>query len=184
MAVFQNLELYELHRSTNPSNAKVKLELAKATTQETFELIRTLSLDLRNTSADEGLEVALSDFMRSDMPRGISHSTVLVEGDESLIAPQARDELFLILREGLRNAAKHSGANVVKVHLDITANQVVSTIEDDGGGFEPENEGTRTHNIGLASMAERASLFGGTLSLSTAPGKGTKVKILLPLPTS
>ncbi len=154
-------------------------KFAKRTAQETFEVTRALSMELRNSSAGEGLEVALSDLLRTSVPPDI-RSWVSVEGDESVVAPHVRDELFLILREGIRNAVTHSGARTIKVELDTNDNRIKAAVEDDGCGFESGEEATG--GTGLASMKERASLLGGTLDMASVPDRGTRVEIFLPLP--
>jgi signal transduction histidine kinase len=184
MVAFRSLELYEIYRGKAPSKAKAKLELAKSTTQEALELTRSLSRELRNTLAEEGLETALSELLSISVPQGI-RSWVSVQGDESLIVPQVvRDELFLILREGIRNAVAHSRASTINVEVNITETQVKAAVEDDGRGFGSGREAVAAGGAGFASMKERATLLGGTLELASAPGKGTRVEILLPLPRS
>ncbi len=180
MVAFRSLELYEVYRGKDPSKAQAKLELAKSTTHEALELTRSLSRELRATAAEEGLEAALSELLSISVPQGI-RSRVSVKGDESLITPQVRDELFLILREGIRNAVTHSGASMITIEVDITENQVKAAVEDDGRGFELEEEADQPGGTGLASMKERASLLGGTLALASEPGKGTRIEIFLPL---
>ena len=181
MVAFRSLEIFEMYETKDPSKAQAKLELAKSTTQEALELTRSLSRELRITSAEEGLEVALSELLSVSVPQGI-RSRVSMEGDESLIPHQVRDELFLILREGIRNAVTHSGATMIAVEVYITEDRVRAAVEDDGQGFELGAEATRTGGTGLASMKERAMLLGGTVNLASTLNEGTRVEILLPLP--
>jgi signal transduction histidine kinase len=183
MVVFQNLELYELYRTKDPSKAQPKLEFAKWMVQEALELTRNLSRELRKSSARDGLEVALSDLVRTSVPQEIQ-ALVSVEGDESLIAPQVRDELFLVLREGIRNAAVHSKAKTIKVKLEVNENRVEATVEDDGHGFELGGRATSAGGVGLASMKERTRLLGGNLNLTSVTDEGTRVEVFLPLPRS
>jgi signal transduction histidine kinase len=180
MVAFRSLELYEVYEGKDPSNARAKLELAKSTTQEALELTRSLSRELRSTSAEEGLEVALSDLLSISVPREIQ-SRVSIEGDDSLVAPQVRDQLFLILREGIRNAVTHSKASMINIEVDIAENQVKAAVEDDGQGFQPGERAPQYGGTGLASMKERTSLLGGALTLASRLGKGTRIEIFLPL---
>lgn len=181
MVAFRSLEIFEMYRTKDSSKAEARLDLAKSTTQEALELTRSLSRELRDTSAEEGLEVALSELLDINVPQDIQ-SWVSVEGDESLVAPQARDELYLIIREGVRNAVSHSRAGKITIKVEISEDRVRAVVEDDGRGFEPGEEAPRDGGTGVASMKERASLLGGTLNLASAPGKGTRVEIFLPLP--
>jgi signal transduction histidine kinase len=84
-----------------------------------------------------------------------------VEGEESAVSPEAREQLFQILREAVRNALAHSGCERLALRLRITGEEAVGVVEDDGRGFdtgEARQEGTG----GLDFMAERAALVGGT----------------------
>jgi signal transduction histidine kinase len=180
MVAFRSLEIFEMYRTKDPSKAQAKLDLAKSTTQEALELTRSLSRELRSTLAEEGLEVALSELMDVSVPQDIQ-SWALVEGDESLVTAQVRGELFLILREGIRNAVTHSRAGTISIEVDINENRVKAAVEDDGRGFEPGEEANRNSGAGLASMKERATLLGGTIDLVSAPEQGTRIEIFLPL---
>jgi signal transduction histidine kinase len=181
MVVFRSLELYELFRDDEPARARHELEFAKDMAQEALKSARDLSRELRNSSAEEGLEVSVSDLLRTSVPQNV-RSWVSVKGDESLIAPDVRDELFLVIREAIRNSTTHSGAGRIRVELCISPNSVTATVQDDGRGFESEEEAVRKKGAGLASMRERTSLLGGALSVVSFPGKGTKVDAFMPLP--
>jgi signal transduction histidine kinase len=180
MVAFRSLEIFEMYSTKDPSKAQARLELAKSTTQEALELTRSLSRELRSTLAEEGLEVALSELMDVSVPQDI-RSWASVKGEESLITSQVRGELFLILREGIRNAVTHSRAGNITIEVDINENRVKAAVEDDGRGFEPGEEPNRKSGTGLASMKERATLLGGTIDLVSAPEKGTRIEIFLPL---
>jgi len=183
IVAFRSLELYELYRATAPSKAPPKLEVAKRAVQEALERTRNLSRELRNFPVTEGLEMALSDLLCTSISQGVQAS-ISVEGDELLLSSQVRGELFLILREGIRNAVTHSRASTIAIEVDINKNWARSTIEDNGRGFEPAKEAAQPNGAGLASIRERTSLLGGTLNLTSEPDKGTKIEIFLPLARS
>jgi signal transduction histidine kinase len=83
-------------------------------------------------------------------------------------------ELLLIAGEALANALRHADADAVEVTLS-TSDPVFLEVADDGVGFDLEETLRHSHRLGLASMRERAEALGGTLSLETAPGRGTRV---------
>jgi signal transduction histidine kinase len=180
MVLFRNLELYELYQPQNPYKAQAKLDCAKKTAQETLRMTRNISSELRNSSAAGGLQIALSDYLRSIVTPDMEVCGS-IEGDESLIAAEVRDELFLILREAVRNSVTHSGARKIAVEIRITRAWVRASVEDDGRGLDL-NEVAYSSGTGLASMRERTALLGGTLSLASTPGSGTTVKVYVPLP--
>lgn len=88
--------------------------------------------------------------------------------------------LYHIVREGLNNVVKHSGASQVRIALRARRGRISLIIEDDGRGFEPGRVSGAFHGYGLHSMRRRALLMGGRFRLRTAPGKGTRVEITVP----
>jgi len=87
--------------------------------------------------------------------------------------------IFRIVQEGLTNACRHSGSKKVRVQLTQHAEQILIKIEDRGMGFDPEKvPGKR---LGLPGIRERAQLFGGKATIDSAPGKGTRILVGLPL---
>ncbi len=90
-----------------------------------------------------------------------------------------REQLFLILREGVRNAVSHAEAGRVEVGVRVSSEEVVGYVEDDGRGFVEEDGGYA--GGGTRSMKERAELVGGTFELSSGPGVGTTIRASIPL---
>jgi signal transduction histidine kinase len=99
--------------------------------------------------------------------------------DESIAVPPAWEEaLPRIVREAVVNAVRHGGARTVTVHLR-DADGIWLRVEDDGQGFDvtqPRSE----NSFGLMGMRERTESLGGQFKLSSEPGRGTSVEIVLP----
>ena len=87
--------------------------------------------------------------------------------------------LYRIAQEALNNAVRHSGADDISMHLTVNKENLILIIEDNGRGFDPENNGPGTGN-GLYNMQERARILGGTFNVETGPGKGTTIRIKIP----
>ena len=87
------------------------------------------------------------------------------------------EALYHIAREALNNALKHARAASVSVTLSRLAEQVVLEIMDDGCGFDPESVGQA--GMGLTNMRERAESIGGALTVTSKPGAGTRVTVIL-----
>lgn len=181
VVVFRSLELYEMYKAQESSKAQEKLEFGKKMAQEALKSARDLSSELRHSSAEEGLEVALSEHLRIIAPPDVD-ALLSSKGDESFISPEVRDELFLILREAVRNAVAHARAHKIRIELHTTEDRVRATVEDDGKGFDPDEANISDNGTGLASMRERTALLGGMLNLLSAPGGGTRVEVYVPLP--
>jgi signal transduction histidine kinase len=96
------------------------------------------------------------------------------------LSPIAEVAVLRILQEALTNVARHSGARRVEVRLRRHDSEVRLTVEDDGAGFLTDGV-TRLGSFGLIGMAERARLAGGTLTVTSAPGKGTSLTVEVPI---
>lgn len=144
---------------------------AERALDESRSAIRALTRRL-----DEPLEVSVAQAAEEVAERvGIDLRLKL---DADIEAPtDTREALLRIVREALSNTARHSGATHATVTLRGGAGIRLS-IADDGAGFEP---GTPSDGgFGLVSMRERAQALGGELSISSRPGHGTQVEVVIP----
>ena len=97
------------------------------------------------------------------------------------LAATAQLALYRIVQELLANVSKHAQAHCLVLHLRADATTLTLTATDDGRGFTPDLTKTvASTGIGLAGMQARARLLGGHLELTSAPGSGTCVTLLVP----
>lgn len=97
------------------------------------------------------------------------------------LQPDIRHNIFLIVKEALNNALKHSAAREVHLLVKISTNTLEICIDDNGEGFVLNN-GEISERRGLGNMRQRAEMLGGTLSIESASRKGTTVRLTVPLP--
>lgn len=97
---------------------------------------------------------------------------------DAVLAPAACEQVAMIVREAVGNAAKHARARVIVCRLRLRAGRVQVRVRDDGTGFDPH---LPRAGFGIGGMHERAALAGAALQLDTAPGRGTTVLLSLPL---
>jgi signal transduction histidine kinase len=95
---------------------------------------------------------------------------------EILLAPDEQIEVFRIVQEGLANARKHAGARHAWVTIAEHLGERYVSVRDDGDGFEPTESGA---GQGVKNMRQRAATIGGAFSLTSAPGKGTALEVVL-----
>jgi signal transduction histidine kinase len=106
---------------------------------------------------------------------------VRVEFDAPLSQSQEL-ALYRIVQEVVNNAMKHARASRVTVHLQQQPSGLTLTVTDDGCGFDyAQAQKSNKLGLGLKSLAARASLLDASLHLDSAPGKGTGVRIEMPL---
>ncbi|MFV2065826.1 MAG: PAS domain S-box protein [Pirellulales bacterium] len=94
--------------------------------------------------------------------------------------PMLEGALFRIVQEALTNVKHHSQATSATVRLVEAGNRLVLEIRDEGLGFELDR--VASNRFGVRGIEERARLFGGEATIDTAPGKGTRVRVEIPLP--
>jgi signal transduction histidine kinase len=178
--VTQSLDLYEAYgtEGDDAGRARRRFDLARSSAREALDLMREFSRELRLTETTGGLRLALENLMSISVPDGVGYE-VSLEGGEERLPDYVRDQLYMVLREGVRNAVAHSNSDHVCVEVEISPPHVTACVRDHGTGFEAE-DGT-TEGLGLRSMAERAGLLGGTFELTPEPGGGARAEVRLPL---
>lgn len=101
---------------------------------------------------------------------------------EKKIDPTAGAQLLRVIQEALNNARKHSGADVLKVHMQPDTNCMRITISDNGHGFDTSRlDHSDGSHFGLVFMKERMVQIGGSLKIDSIPGGGTVLKLDVPI---
>lgn len=159
-------------------NEKIKsvLELI----DHTAITVRKIASELRPSILDDfGLGDALEwQGLEFQKRSGIS---VKFTSDVSAVIPEnIKIGLFRIYQESLTNIARHAQAESVNSSLEVIDSELVLTIADNGKGFDVEAAGKKK-TLGLLGMKERTIMLGGKYEITSAPGKGTVVKVRVPL---
>ncbi|WP_425264726.1 sensor histidine kinase [Streptomyces incarnatus] len=176
----RQLELHELELSRKGAEVSKAVRSARAAILETLARTRELVTELRRPSVSGCLEAAINQFVAS-MGDSVAPVQVWVRGLDEWIPQPVSEELFLMVRECLRNAFRHADAGNIVVHIDIAPHEIQTEIIDDGLGFDVDEVRTGGSANGLAGLQERAELVGGRLHISSARGGGTHVTIWIPI---
>ena len=98
------------------------------------------------------------------------------------LPPEVETNLYRIIQEALQNVHKHAAAGRVGVLLERRPEQVVLIVEDNGKGYDPDEEAALTNRgTGMTNMCERAALVGGSLEVESSAGQGTTIFVRIPL---
>lgn len=150
----------------------------RETTQEALGEMRLLLFDLRPPLLQEhGLAAALRARLQAVETRAGLVTQFDCHG-EARLPPGNEQELYRVAQEALNNVLKHAHAGRVSVRLAVADGQATLAIADDGVGFEPSF--SAADGFGLRGMRERAERLGGTLSIESSPGSGTRIQVELP----
>jgi ligand-binding sensor domain-containing protein len=97
------------------------------------------------------------------------------------LSPMERRHLYLIFKEALNNAARHSEATSVSMTIALAGRRLSAVIRDNGKGFTPPKATESVGRHGLPSMIGRAMQLGGELKMESVPGHGTEIRLDVPL---
>jgi hypothetical protein len=167
--------------SATPESWSIKLAPAMAPEIASTRITTSESTgsEISQSEASEGLRLALENLVRISVPRE-TQTSISLDGDEAHLPDYTRDQLYLILREGVRNVVAHADAERMEVEVGITQDEVTAVIVDAGMGLMADQT-VLTEGPGISSMRERAELLGGSFVLSSDPDGGTRIEVRLPL---
>ncbi|HKQ79501.1 MAG TPA: two-component regulator propeller domain-containing protein [Blastocatellia bacterium] len=131
------------------------IDLTRKMRQHAEEVFTLRDIELKFTAPDASLDLNLDAHVRRD--------------------------LYLVFKETVNNASRHSGCSIVEVELRIEGASLTLTIGDNGRGFDPA---ARTEGNGLLSMRRRSVALGGELFLESRVGAGARVRLTIPLARS
>jgi two-component system nitrate/nitrite sensor histidine kinase NarX len=158
--------------------ARAELAQIRAGVQESYDDVRELLTHFRTRMTELDLSGALRQAVsRFEGQTGITVS-LLESGAGIDPPPETQLQILHILQECLSNVRKHSGARQVTVRLERGA-QYRFVVRDEGRGFDPDGVDRDGTHVGLAIMRERARRIGAQLSVSSSPGKGTEVVLVV-----
>lgn len=164
---------------TDPERVAERLDYVMKMAEAAVSEMRALIFELRpEVLEQEGLVMALAKLASSTQARhGLSVEARL--GEEPRLRFSDKLALYRIAQEAVHNVVKHANAQKVAIVLDRDGNAVSLQVSDDGHGFDVQ-ERLRGH-FGLSSMRERSEALGGRFHIESERGRGTTVRVELPL---
>jgi signal transduction histidine kinase len=133
--------------------------------EENFNLTNALLTSGRQITDDTGMRIEVEATGASDS-----------------LSEIAEENLLRIGQEAITNAVKHSGAQTVKLRLELHPHRVVLMVKDDGKGFAPETcAGPKDGHFGLLGIRERVERLGGQVWIASTPGGGTSIRVEIPI---
>ncbi|GHF27724.1 sensor histidine kinase [Streptomyces morookaense] len=182
----RRLDLLELTATGLTPAERARLADARAALLDTLGVAREVVSSLRGPAVAPAapvrasLEGELRGFLRSMEPLGVQVQ-LRVDGDDSWVPPLIAGEVFVVVREALRNALAHAGGRRVTVRVCLAPHEVHAVVADDGVGFDASAPRAPGRANGLLGMEERARALDGTTTVTSAPGRGTTVTVWIPI---
>jgi len=164
--------------------ARDELAALEPVAERALREVRTMLFDLRPVILEaRGLVPALKEYARREREDGFEVG-LDVRGEIRRLPTNMERAIFAIVQEAAGNARKHSGVAQVAVDVVFEEEALYLEIEDKGSGFDVkdvEADYASRGSLGLLNMRERAEAIGGTLTIRSKPGGGTRVLLRVPL---
>lgn len=158
------------------------LDCASRTLTSCRNELRNCMWDLRNQTLDG---ISMDEAIRRTLTPHLSGTSLAVRFavDRDLFSDNTALSILRIIRELTLNAIRHGRATDVKVAGCIEGNKLLFSVKDNGCGFDPSSiPGVEQGHFGLQGVTERVETLGGTLTIDSRPGAGTRASISITLP--
>ena len=178
------LEIANRSRSSDPALSGHHLNLAQQFLERSRSEAHRTVWDLRAHGQDGRDFLDILDERVSSMVEG---SGIIIslkrEGEQVPMPDLIAGNLLLLAQEAVTNALKHSGASEIGILLRLSPGDAELVVEDNGCGFDPAAApGQYDGHFGLQGMRERTKRLGGQIQLTSAAGRGTTLRVRVPLP--
>jgi signal transduction histidine kinase len=174
------MELGRIERTTAGGEAPIgAVTESKRLVDSLFRTVRDLALGLRPSMLDDfGLQAALEWHVRDFTARYDPDVRLDVSGALDDVPDSHRVCVYRAVQEALTNCARHAQATWIHVGATGSKDQLRITVTDDGIGMDPAR---RRAGLGLRGIEERVKELHGTMTISSAMGRGTELEIRLPM---
>ena len=166
-------------RSAGPQleRAVERLAAVRALAAEAADELRAIVVGLRPPElAGDGLDTALRKH--AELLNRVHEARVAFVGHSvPRLSPAREEAVYRVAQEALHNALRHAQPRTVEISLAADGGALTLEVRDDGKGFNPAD----VASLGLASMRERARAAGGRLAVASQPGRGTTVRLEVPV---
>ncbi len=170
--------LSNLIRKEQNALLETKAIVIKQLLEDCIGTVRNMALLLRPPMLDDlGLAPALQWQARETTKRSGIRVKIAAEGIPEKLPDDLNTCIYRIVQEALHNATQHSAAHTVRVSVQLKDASMYLSIQDDGKGFSPKGG----RGMGLMGMEERVSRMGGSFAIESEPGRGTVLRVVLPV---
>lgn len=183
LLIIKNWAVLALTGLNGQKSLKEPLDEISATASHAIEEMRDIAYNLRPYQLEK---LGLTAAIRSLVARVNASSNIRVAGKvedvDGLFSQEVEISIYRIVQEALNNSIKHSQASEGSVLVTSNSGTLHLLIEDNGRGFTPPDSRTPQESpkgFGLLGIAERVRMLGGTVTIQSAPGQGSRIHILL-----
>ncbi len=177
-------EICERFFSRDPKQAQTELADLKKNVVSTFRSVKDFIFELRPMMLDDlGLIPTLKRYTEGLSTEGFAGVTLSITGKERRLASYKEVTIFRVIQELIHIGRIYGHASSIKISLDMGEQQVRVVAEDNGSGFDLDDELTTTDadRLGLPTLRERVEMLGGKIAFASGIGQGMHVDLTLPV---
>ncbi len=162
------------------ADPKRTMEASAETVRESIKALRSLLVEIYPPDLErEGLDSALSDLLARSSGRGVA-AELDTSGIHAPVPAPIAGLLYRAAQEALRNTLNHAEATTLHMRVATAADLATLEVDDDGRGFDPATAAAEGH-VGLKGLQGLVTDAGGRLTVRSAPGDGTQIRVEVPL---
>ncbi len=184
-----NVHLTMLRNAAQLENPELreKIIATQQLLEQTMEVVHRFARELRPAMLDDlGLTPALRSYIKAFAERTGMHIRFNACPTVEQLGSEEKTVLYRVAQESLTNVAKHAQASEVEMNLRHLKNTICMEIKDNGKAFRVEQHcaANGKKRLGLLGMQERVRLVNGNFAVESEVGKGTTVRVEIPVPVS
>jgi PAS domain S-box-containing protein len=169
-------------RAAGDTERETMLEEIREGIEEAADSVRRIARNLRPPVLDEaGIVGAIRAHARALREAYDLEVVVHAPRPQPQLVADVELALYRIVQEALANVVRHAGSTSARVSLACVDGLLEVTVADEGRGFDPTAVEREVQGMGLLGMRERARNAGGELTVESAPGAGSRVRVRLPI---
>lgn len=176
-----HIALAELSREV-PAAQRDRIQRIEGLLEQAEGQLRRLSHELRPAVLDDLGWIAAIRFLADGVSKRTGMPVRIQAAFKGRLQSAVETALYRVVQEALTNTTKHAKAAHVTIQIRRAGKKVYCSIQDDGVGFDFSSvRSARSRGLGLIAMQERLNAIGGSFSVRSAPGSGTRIAIQVPL---
>lgn len=184
VAIGVNLDVVRGMLSSPNGQIKERLDDTKQITENILDRVRRVLKEFRSLDIEKkGLIPSLRAYVDEYASRtGIE--VQLIEDDlAEILRYDQKIVIYRVVQESLTNAAKYARAKKIAITMRCQSDDISLEVRDDGAGFDVErqNQDPADNHLGILGMHERVKIVNGKFTIESGPGRGTRVRVTLPI---
>ncbi|HTX91984.1 MAG TPA: sensor histidine kinase [Anaerolineales bacterium] len=165
----------------DPAQARSELSNLKVAAMSTFQKVRNFIFELRPMMLDDlGLAPTIRRYADTFKEQAGVEVSITISGNERRLESYIEVMVFRSMQELLSSAVHQNQATLVKIQVDIGDTTIRLSLDDNGKGFDTDSL-EKESNLGLKLIRDRVEMLGGKFEIDSAPGKGARVTLTIPV---